>query len=275
MLLVHSESCREKILNRWYMSIVRIFYESLKNKKAKNKEVRQRHNKNVASETIPIIQRVPDGLFRSTSVLLYPIEELQPELNGVDVKAHAPRFVVRLWLKEEGIDYDPSFADIEEAIIEGLEYVLKTVESVPKIEDVLPLPLTEKLLQNEKKQTRFRVEVDTDLQNEEVLVKSSEEYVADIEITSGRSPVELLKNVLCKIKDDSGSSIQDLKIVIDPEIVNSASKNLKQYSNTCFEVCKKFMHRYNHYIANMYGKTVEDEIENFFIKEHSFEEYTV
>ncbi|KAI8807084.1 dynein heavy chain and region D6 of dynein motor-domain-containing protein [Cladochytrium replicatum] len=111
-----------------------------------------------------------DSLFRCASILMYNEVRLlvtkslseylelfsepyiKSENNVYDIKfqPHAPRFVVRLWLnvmevKPETnprkisamIDFDPALVDIEETVVEGLEYILRAVESIPRVESIL------------------------------------------------------------------------------------------------------------------------------------------
>ncbi|KAI9202130.1 dynein heavy chain and region D6 of dynein motor-domain-containing protein [Polychytrium aggregatum] len=173
MLLVHSEKCRDKMLNNWYMTVLKHFADCfLRTKK-----------KEAAS-------RPPDNFFRSASILIYnqilsiitnslgryvklfsarPIEMPSENTDLVPMREHAPRFVVRLILNESKIEFEPPLEEIGTTIVDCLEYVVRTVESVPKIETILYSSQGEQLLNN----TLEGIMRSTDDQNEMKIIPES------------------------------------------------------------------------------------------------------
>lgn len=54
---------------------------------------------------------------------------------------------MRIWLNEShGIEFDPPLSDVEEGVLEGMEYVHRTMDAIPQIESVLFSPSIEQLL---------------------------------------------------------------------------------------------------------------------------------
>ncbi|KAJ3039074.1 Dynein heavy chain 7, axonemal [Rhizophlyctis rosea] len=141
----------DRMLNGWYATVLRTYAEYFIRPNKRNQ--------------IPL--RPPDSYFRCASTLVYneilfvileslrsyldlfgePIKRLQEDGHAEDdkdrnasrfIRKPSPRFAVRLWLNvSKGIEFDPSLSEIEESIIEGLGYVVQTIESLPKIEGVI------------------------------------------------------------------------------------------------------------------------------------------
>ncbi|RKO94828.1 dynein heavy chain and region D6 of dynein motor-domain-containing protein [Blyttiomyces helicus] len=207
LLLVQSEKCGEKLRNGWYLTVLRIFAESLL-------------KVNKRKESPP---RPPDAYFRCASTLIYneilsiitnstrdylmlfdyPIDP-NPSRPFMDTRAHAPRFVVRLWLNiGTGVEFDPVLSDIEESIIEGLDYVVHTMQSVPKIESVLYGPNSDSILKPD----------------------SDTSY----------------------LWASAANAADNLNISLEPSIVDSAATKLKKYAASCFDVVKAFLRKYDQY----------------------------
>lgn len=118
----------------------------------------------------PAPARPPDSFFRSAETMVYkqvhsilnhslreylslfnhPLH-LDPtvEASALELSRHAPRFMVRLWLNaENSIEFDPPLPEITEAVIEALSYVVRTLESLPRIANVVFGPGGEVILNN-------------------------------------------------------------------------------------------------------------------------------
>jgi dynein heavy chain len=95
--------------------------------------------------------------------------------NILEVR-RSPRFVVRLWLSKTGIEFDPFLSDLEEVIMEGMDYVIRTMESIPKIQAVIYNPNAEEILfSNDTRLTSGYQE--TKVIPEPFLVKESGNYL--------------------------------------------------------------------------------------------------
>ncbi|KAI9097032.1 dynein heavy chain and region D6 of dynein motor-domain-containing protein [Phlyctochytrium arcticum] len=238
LVLVDAEKCRERLVNGFYMTILRDFTEYV------NRNDRRK----------PTQQAPPDSFFRSAETLIYkniysiisqsfqdffslfkyPIDESDPTTDSLLalLRPHAPRFMVRLWLNNENaIEFDPPLVEITEAVIEALGYVVKTVESMPRIANVV--------------------------------YGAGGDMILSTPLITGS---EILRNLTM-------DGTEEIRIVLEDGVVDSAEKEINAYSVKCFEVVKGYIKRYAKY-ENMYTHKVDPEVEAFFLEEHSFEEYT-
>ncbi|KAJ3154924.1 Dynein heavy chain 7, axonemal [Geranomyces michiganensis] len=236
LILVDAEKCRERLLNGWYMTILRDFTEHyLRNDRKRALPARPPEAFFRAAETMAYKQVhsiIAESLEAYMSLFRYPIS-LDSGLPGSALvgKMHAPRFLVRLWLNgEHAIEFDPPLADITEAIIEALTYVVKTVESMPKMSKVIFGPGGDMILANPA--------------------------------TSG--------SVLVRLLAVDGSD--ELKIALEESIVDAAAKELSAYAAECFKVVEELVKKYEVY-KHIYTHEVDAEVNEFLSHEHVFEEY--
>ncbi|KAJ3106842.1 Dynein heavy chain 7, axonemal [Phlyctochytrium planicorne] len=247
MLLVQSEKCRDKLMKGWFTSIARLFTEFFfKSKRGTN-----------------IVARPPDSYFRCASTLIYnemlsvitgsihdyislfnyyPILPPEDEIPGVmivDMHPHAPRFIVRLCLEGGKLEFDPVLSDIGEAVVECLDFCVKTIESLPRVESIIYNP------------------------NAEVLLAPPAMTPAAI-----AAQQEAISACLSTATADS-----TMKIVCEPMVVKNALRHLQRYCAESFKVVEEYVaSRYNIY-ENLYTGKVDDYIEKFFTEDRSFDEY--
>ncbi|KAJ3284862.1 Dynein heavy chain 7, axonemal, partial [Borealophlyctis nickersoniae] len=250
ILLVHSEKCRDRLLNGWYTTVLRIFADYfLKPNRRGQMPTRPPDSYFRCASTLiynEVLSIISKSLRDYLSLFSYPIEppppRPEPDATGripaphIDIRPHAPRFVVRLWLNATtGVEFDPSLPEIEESIIEGLTYVVKTIESVPRIDNIVYGPVGKTLLAS---------------------APTTENGGTNLLRTAGVAECE------------------QLRIALEDKLYTKAEETLKSYAAQCFEVVKGFLHNYDRY-QSLYSQDMEAEIEKFFAEEHSFEEYTV
>ncbi|KAJ3210279.1 Dynein heavy chain 7, axonemal [Dinochytrium kinnereticum] len=249
MLLVQSEKCRDKLLKGWFTTIARLFTEFF-----------SRTKRNGSSA----VSRPSDSYFRCASTLIYnemlsiitssvhdyislfnyyPILPPEDEIPGVmivDMHPHAPRFIVRLCLENGKLEFDPILSDIGEAIVECLDFCVKTIESLPRVESVIYSPGAEVLLA-------------PPAMTPAAIAAQQEAISACLSTTNAEST---------------------MKIVCEPLVVRNALNHLQRYSKECFKVVDEYvMERYKPY-EHIYSGQVYDLIEKFFTEDRTFEEYT-
>ncbi|KAJ3086325.1 Dynein heavy chain 7, axonemal, partial [Quaeritorhiza haematococci] len=361
LLLVHSEKCRDKLLNGWFMSIIRLFAEALW--KGKKKEA-------------ILASKPPESFFKSASTLmtvqlLSIIQEslkdylslfnIQLDVDHVTAtnkralpspkkeegKEHEtsrhqqtpPRFICRLWLNDNAasqnhagaaddtgltkhrveldtsagagglnassasasgnaqcsptsphigaeIEFDPPFTDIEEAIVEGLDYVLRTVDSIPQLESILYGPNMDVLfgalgLANAPgASTTTNVNPTSTAANTQAasstLGKATVVQLPPAPPAAVASKSEKQLNISMFTSQSGGVNgpSNDLKITLDPRLVALGTQKLKEYAVGCCAVVREYMKKYDQYLG-MFAPSVDEGIGKFFTEDHSFEEYTV
>jgi dynein heavy chain len=150
------------------------------------------------------------------------------------------------------MEFDPSPTEIEEVILDGLHFVAKTMESLPRIETIIYNPaMAELLLKPTEKPTEGGKGSPLGTK------RDSQPKESPIRLSAG-----------------SGSGQDELKVILDPKEYDQAVLDLKQTVNTCFEQVKASLSRYDDYLT-LYSQETSDRISAFFEQEHSFEEYTV
>ncbi|TPX37761.1 hypothetical protein SeMB42_g06896 [Synchytrium endobioticum] len=151
MVMAHAQKSKEKLVKGYFVSVLRLFLENFTTGKKKEN-----------------FQRPPPGLYRAANGLIFnqvlsvisssladyltlfahPVSAPSADILEVlmDMKPRAPRFQVRLWLRDRHAEFDPPLSDVEEVVLEGFELVLKTVESMPKIDTVMNSKALDNLL---------------------------------------------------------------------------------------------------------------------------------
>ncbi|KAI9333781.1 dynein heavy chain and region D6 of dynein motor-domain-containing protein [Zopfochytrium polystomum] len=246
MLLVHSEKCREKLLKDWFVNVLRFFAEYFVRPRKKD-----------------VVVRPPDSYFRCAATLIsnhilsitvesirdyvslfnyYPIEPPVQDATGffeIDIRPHAPRFVVRLCLEKNAIEFDPVMSEIGEAIFDCLEFCHKTVEMLPRVEAIL--------------------------------FGGSAEIFLRIPSANGVTASTQMEAISACLSAVGPAA--SLKITPEPLIISSALDHLKLYVEKCFKVVQSFVsERYQSY-KSMYSNEIYVDIEAFFGEEHTLEQY--
>lgn len=148
-----------------------------------------------------------------------------------------PRFLIRLGHSgPSALEYDPSLEEVEEAILEGLTFVTKTMEYLPKIEPILTGPLVEQILK---------------LGSQEPLDTQKDENHTKLQI----------------------SGVPELRVCLEAKEFDAATKKLKASVSGYFELVKKGLVKYDAYLK-LFSNDMDVKIAQFFTEEHNFEEYT-
>lgn len=151
-----------------------------------------------------------------------------------------PRFLIRLGHSgPSALEFDPSLEEVEEAILEGLTFVTKTMEYLPKIEPILSGPLVEQIL-------KLGSQEPLDAQKD-----STEETSTKLQI----------------------SGVPELRVSLEAIEFDASSKKLKESVSGYFELVKKGLVKYDAYLK-LFSNDVDVRIAEFFTEEHNFEEYT-
>ncbi|KAJ3127539.1 Dynein heavy chain 7, axonemal [Nowakowskiella sp. JEL0407] len=302
LLLVHSEICRYKIYNEWYLSVLRIFHETISKQPHNKKDPQRKLKYPNSTQKPPDAKEPPPSLFSCANALIYNhlrsivtnslsdyislFDHSQTQLEPpttlkTKLGKNSPRFVVRLWLKDMQVDFDPMLVDLEEAIIEGLDYILKTVESVPKVESILDKNRRDGYKEFLRKEKELKMDGEKNSKGNSKAEKktgereggvSFEDTDSEVDVST-KSPLDRLKIEIGKMKK-SGMG-EEIKVLIESVTVKNANEKLKAYANDCFEHVRKYTLLYDEYIKTMYGDEVEAGIEQFFKDQHSFEDFTL
>ncbi|KAI8825055.1 dynein heavy chain and region D6 of dynein motor-domain-containing protein [Fimicolochytrium jonesii] len=237
LVLVNAEKCRERLLNGWYITILRDFVDTF------IKSDRRR----------AAVAKPPDSFFRSAEIMVYKevrstiAQSLEDYLSlfqgpppataltnpALSLGKHGPRFLMRLWLNTvNAIEFDPPFADISEAIVEALNYVVRTVESMPRIGKMVFGPIGEKIL--------------------------------DGTLTAGTD--------LLKLMAMDGSD--EIRIALEEGVVDHATKKVEKYAAECYAVVEEVVKKYDIY-EHIYTHKVDAEVDEFIAGQHTFEEFAV
>ncbi|KAJ3222973.1 Dynein heavy chain 7, axonemal [Clydaea vesicula] len=257
MLLVHSELCRDKLLNHWFTSQVHLFGETLIKSKVKGVMNTKPSAEFFCASSILIKNQILGMITKSLrdyiKVFDYPIVAL-PDLENIDEtvsydsKPHAPRFMIKLWLSSTipgAVDYDPPLSEISEAIMEGLDLILKSISTLPEIDSLIYAPNANELLD------RVKIKMELNANN-----------------MKGASLWDSY------IRGSDGFDIK--KMIVEPEkaIVDEATSVLNRVFNSCSKVIQEYAKTYDKY-RFMYSADTDEAILEFFNQEHTFEDYTV
>ena len=170
------------------------------------------------------------------------------------IKGPTPKFLTRLSYNSSGneMEFDPSHTEIEESILDGLQFVTRAMESLPRIESII-----------------------YNANMAELLLKQ----IADLTeggkgSSSGAKRDSQPKESPIRLSAGSGSGHDELKVILDPKEYNQAVSTLKQMVAQCFDQVRASLSRYDGYLT-LYSQKTNDQITAFFEQDHSFEEYTV
>ncbi|TPX35722.1 hypothetical protein SmJEL517_g02025 [Synchytrium microbalum] len=237
MVMVQADKCREKLINGYFVKVLRLFLDHFT--VGKNKD----------------FQRPPAGLYRAGNGLIFnqvlsiitgsladyltifahpvaaPSGDILEEL--MDLKPRAPRFQVRLWLRDRTPEFDPPLSDVEEAVLEGFELIIHTVESMPKIDAVINSQASESLLK---------------LTNETSAATSGNPF---------RTP----------------GANDEIRIKPEAVLIEQGAALLRAYCAECFDVARSFVSKYDKYKSLLMDEA-DASVEVFFKEQHSFKEYS-
>ena len=188
IMLVNAEKCRDKLINGFYIEVLKLFHSTF----VKNLDSKQSFNS--SHNTLKEAKRPPSDLFNCAIILVYNklmtmilnsiqdylalFEEMKPKEALLDPSSSTvPRFFVRLWLRDGGIDFDPPFVEVKEAIINGLEFVYRTFESLPRIDSIIYHPLAEQILATHQFRLAGIDSADLKIQPEALVVSNAERKI--------------------------------------------------------------------------------------------------
>ncbi|KAJ3333612.1 Dynein heavy chain 7, axonemal [Blyttiomyces sp. JEL0837] len=243
MILVQSEKCRDKLLKSWYISVVKLFAEYFLRMKKRETYIKpppsyfRCASTLIYNEVLSVIMGSLNDyvkLFSGPIVLPNDNEKEENRDYSDQIHPHAPRFIVRLCLENQKIEFDPGMTEIGEAVIDCLDFCYKTVETLPNIDEVIYNP------------------------GSEILLSSA----------TGPSAIDEISSFISAANMESS-----IKISPEPMVITSALSHLKNYSKICFEAVEHFVAtRYKPY-EPMYTGVVHADLETFIAAERSFEEY--
>ena len=255
MLLVHSEQCRDKLMNNWFSLVVNMFAGYLFKNTKREVNIRPPEKFFKSCGTLMqnyILNMITRSLNQYLSIFDYPLLKCPEIQSGTIVyyesEPQAPRFIVRLWLTDNTtgkMELDPPLTEISDAILEGMENILTSVEAFPAIEGILYGKNFAEVLQQVQLQL-------------ELAAKSIKTPPIWDRIVRGTSGVD-------------GSFV---KIKVEPAIINAASKKLTEYFTAAFKIVTEYVKKYEKF-QSMYSPELETQIQEFFNQEHSFEDYQV
>lgn len=166
-----------------------------------------------------------------------------------EIRPNAPRFLLKLnvnqTLKNGDIEVQPPFSEITDAIIEGLDNIINSIEAIPHLKDILQGPFSAEI--------RQKVEFNAEC------------------IDKGVKPESMWD---AYIRGGHGDS-NDHSFTISPEaqVVTAANRRLRRYADNCLSTVKDFITKYDKY-QRMFRPETEKELEAFFSVTHTFEEYS-
>ncbi|KAJ3118419.1 Dynein heavy chain 7, axonemal [Phlyctochytrium bullatum] len=216
MLLVQSEKCRDKLLKGWFASVARLFTDFFtKTKKSiTNTPMRPPDSYFRCASTLiynEVLSVITSSIYDYTSLFnYYPILPPEDEIPGVmivDIHPHAPRFIVRLCLENGTLEFDPNLSDIGEAVVECLDFCVKTIESLPRMESIIFNPAAEILLA-------------PPAMTPSGIIAQQEAISACLSTTHADAT---------------------MKIVCEPMVVRNALDHLQRYSKECFKVVEEIV----------------------------------
>ncbi|KAL7754356.1 hypothetical protein RI367_000337 [Sorochytrium milnesiophthora] len=135
ILIVQAEKSRDRLLNGWYAHVLRYFYEVL---------VRQRKKYELQQRPSDLLFSCAEALAKNL-VVAASIEALESYTSIFDFAQVrrpdkiVPSFNMRAVLDESSncVVYDPPLSELEESVMEGLEYVSRPLDALPSIADVI------------------------------------------------------------------------------------------------------------------------------------------
>ena len=207
-----------------------------------------------------LLNMITQSLHEYLALFRFPIPECPYVEEGTiiyyDPMPHAPRFIVRLYQAQavdaDGgkidigsaggdslVEFEPPLGELSDAVLEGVQNILGAINSIPKISRILYGPDSLEFLQK----------------------------VAKV-VTSGKS--EAIWDVLVRGASDDDPALRHIKV--EDSIIQSAEAELRDYCLKCFKVVEEYVSRYQVY-KEMYSEELETSINEFFAKEHSFDDY--
>ncbi|KAI8840276.1 hypothetical protein BC829DRAFT_446997 [Chytridium lagenaria] len=125
----------ERVLE-WFTTIARIFTDFFARTKRHGNAIRPPDSYFRCASTLiynEMLSIITSSIHDYTSLFnYYPILPPEDEIPGVmivDMHPHAPRFIVRLCLEKGEMEFDPVLSDIGEAVVECLDFCVKTIET--------------------------------------------------------------------------------------------------------------------------------------------------
>ncbi|KAK5669543.1 hypothetical protein QVD99_003934 [Batrachochytrium dendrobatidis] len=253
LMLVQAEKCRTKIWHGWLAIILKNFAETY---------IRKRKR-----EVLP--QKPSEPFFRCAQMLIcnqlqaimvesindyvhmfsfYPIALSNSDavyVKGKNLKP--PRFSVRLTftIKARVIEFDPPFNEIEDAVLDGLGFLVSTVDTAPRIESAIYGHNGEALLAMEFPS------IQTVLQNTHAT-----------SVDSDGNPAFRM----------SIGDVEQIKLYVEDSLIEATNSHLKKYVNNCFAIAAEYLTRYDPYIE-LFSSEIDCQVEEFFSTAHSFEEH--
>ena len=160
-----------------------------------------------------------------------------------------PRFIMRVnYAPSQGLEFDPPISEVEEVVLDGLNFVVRTMDTLPRIESIIYSGLADALLTMESE---------------------SEDQAPRSRANSGKrdgpikeSPIRFTNN-----------GVPEIKVLFDSKEYIQASSQLKRIVAGCFENVKRQLALYDRFL-HLYSLEVNEKTEKFFAEEHSFEDYT-
>nr|KAJ3422321.1 Dynein heavy chain 7, axonemal [Polyrhizophydium stewartii] len=252
LMLVQAEKCRTKIWHGWLASILKSFAEAF---------IRRRRR-----EVLP--PHPPESFFKCAQMLV--VNQLQslmtssvadyirmfsfypvtlPAGSAASLPrfgARPPRFSVRLSFvtKTRVIEFDPPFSDIEDAVVDGLGFLVSTIDSVPKIESAVYGTAGESLLAMETPPIH-----------------------AILKATHGGSSADGKPAFRMSLGD-----VEQCRIGVEQIVIDAALAHLRKYTQESFAAAKDHLARYNTYV-DLFSVELDKQVDEFFSSEHTFEDY--
>jgi dynein heavy chain len=151
-----------------------------------------------------------------------------------------PRFSVRVNLVDtKNIEMDPPIQEIEEALLDGLDYIVHTMEFLPRLENIIYSPLGDVLLS---------------MSSENLSSGSSEnkrEKESPIRVPTGEPGI---------------------KIYMDQKQYEESASTLKALLQQSLKNVQLFLKKYDEFLE-LFSEAKLKAINSFFTEDHSFEEY--
>jgi hypothetical protein len=237
----------------WYTSVVNTFAQTFKRGDKRNTRPPERFFK--SSMTIMhnyILNMITQSLHEYVNLFRFPISDcpfIEPgTIIYYDSHPHAPRFIVRLYQApitdvntRSAVEFEPPLSEICEAVLEGVNNILDTINSIPMISKVLYG------------------------ENADDLLKRVAENA-----TGKGGKAEPLWDVFVRGASEDDPNLRHIRV--EKSVVVDAEAELKDYCLRCFEVVEEYVLKYDEY-QEMYSVELEKSLDEFFAHEHSFVEY--
>jgi hypothetical protein len=162
-----------------------------------------------------------------------------PMVLGYELKCI--RFSVKLQQNEAvwNPHCEPGQQDIMEAVLDGLSFVIRTVEYVPRLEEVIFSPVAKDILLGE---------------------------------TNPESSSDSIRN-LASLLNSVSSSVSGIKLTVEDSKLNEAKSFVAASLAGTFKLIQQVIDGYEDY-KYIFDPKTEKQIETFFSEDHSFEDYT-